>query len=133
MKILIRICGVFNLLFAAFHIWLGFSIARLPVCPQEAHELMKMLNAGGTLFILFMGMALTFVVREVSSTILGRLILILGAATYLLRAAEELFISTHVNVPILGTCLLVGILHLVAFLMLRCPCRNKPVLPDSTL
>jgi len=128
MKILIRIAGVINLLFAAFHVWLGRVICQFTDMPAEHLALMKMLNTGGTIFILFLGVSLTFLAKEIATTALGRLILLLGAATYLVRAAEELIVAPSANITIMAACTIIGLLHLLLFMALRCPCwRDKTV------
>ncbi|MBN1404040.1 MAG: hypothetical protein JW942_06195 [Opitutales bacterium] len=135
MKALVVICGITNIVFTAFHIWLGLQISRMSGVPEQLHALLKMLNTGGTIFILFLAMTLTFMAGEVVKTRLGGMILLLGAATYLVRGAEEFIVSSAVNVPILAACAVVGLLHLCAFVMLRCPCRQKmqDSLPEQSM
>lgn len=111
---LIRLLGVINLLFAVFHVWLGTAIARIEDIPDGIHSLLMMLNAGGTLFILFLGLCYAFATHDVAETRLGRLVLTLGALTYLVRAAEELLLAPQISWAIFAVSLVTGLLHLTA-------------------
>jgi hypothetical protein len=128
MKNYIRVLGVLNLLFAAFHVFLAVAISRCQL-PPEALALMKMLNYGGSIFILFMAVSMLFLASDVVATKLGRMVVLLGAATYIVRAIEEVLIAPHANPLILATCAIVGLLHLGAYAMLCrtccCACCTK--------
>ncbi len=133
MNALIRTAGAICLIFTAFHIWLGIAIARMPL-PASPLALMKMLNTGGTIFILFLGVTLTFMASEVRKSRLGSMILLLGAATFIVRAVEEIVVSPHTNIVILAVCALTGLLHAGLFMVLRCPCHMKDAeLPEQSM
>jgi hypothetical protein len=112
MRTLVRILAGINLLFAAFHVLLALQVWGLTDLHSQIHALLIMLAVGGTLFILFLGIAL-FWTREVLSTSIGKVLLLLGAATYLIRGVEELTISPTITMPILVVCAITGALHLV--------------------
>lgn len=122
MNIVIRILAVINLLFAAFHVLLAVQIWQLTDIHPQIHALLVMLAIGGTLFILFLGVALMWV-REVRSTTIGKMLLLLGSCTYLTRAVEEVWISPEVSLPILIVCAVTGLLHMVPLFARKYPAR----------
>ena len=112
MKTFIRILAVINLLFAAFHVLLAIQLSRLTELHPQIHSLLVMLAIGGTVFILFLGIAFWWT-REVRSTSIGKSLLILGSLTYIIRAAEEVWMAPEPSMPILTVCAMTGLLHVV--------------------
>lgn len=108
--------GVLNLVFGLFHIYLGYEIQHLDLAPGY-RGLMQALNVGGTLFIFFFAWASLFHQRDLLECRLGRSVLVLTAALYLTRAAEE-FILFRFTPGIFAACLLVGGIY-AALLFLR--------------
>lgn len=134
MKTLVRVCGVTNLIFAAFHVWLYLHVARMVGVPEEAFELLRLFAVSGVVFILFLGLALTFLAGEVAVTVTGRLVLVLGAATYIVRALGEVVVVRDTSWCLFALCMLVGIAHCIALLGIRCKCcRKSRILPDSAM
>jgi hypothetical protein len=122
--VLLRIGGAANALFFFFHLWLGWRVQTLVQIDPGLRSLLEMLNGGGALFILFLAVASLAFSREVLTTNLGRAVLILGTALYLLRAAAEVVVSPHRSQAILATCLVTGVLYLLS-LLLSCRGRSR--------
>ncbi len=112
---LLIVNGVIQLAFALFHVHLGMAISRLTGI-GDLRPLMLALNTGGMLTILFFGYACLVPRRQVVTTHLGRALLALIAASYLVRAAEEVAIFRF-NPVIFWSCVVVGVLN-VAILLL---------------
>ena len=114
-KAILFVTGVLNLLFGFFHIYLGYAIYRSTALSEAARGLMEALNVGGTLMIFFLAYACLMHRREMLGEGLGRAVLLLAAAVYLSRAAEEFFWFQFSPV-IFAACLVVGLLHLILLL-----------------
>jgi len=112
-KTLYIFCGLFNALFAAFHLVLALLIQRIPGLDPGTRALLQALNVAGILLILFLAI-IFFVCTEDLSTKLGRLTILLGVLVYLTRALVEVIFFPRINVVILAICVLVGLLHLLA-------------------
>ena len=113
-KVLIRISGALNLVFGAFHVFLGFWICRMPGIPEFPFAVMKMLNTALTGAFLYMGVSMLFFAGEVAVTKIGRLLLLLGVTTFLIRGIEEVALAPKPGVPILAVCLIAAIVHALA-------------------
>lgn len=61
----------------------------MPGIPAEPLALLKMLNAACISTFLVLGLSVAFYVAEVTPARIGRLLLVLGAAIYLMRAVGE--------------------------------------------
>lgn len=126
MKTLIRIAGVVNLCLAVFHVLLAFCICKMPGIPAEALALMKMLNAAAIGTFLVLGLSMAFYATEVASARIGRLMLALGAAIYLMRAAGEVCLSPCPKPLIAGIALVAALVHILALLRAcRAACACK--------
>jgi hypothetical protein len=126
MKTLIRIGGALNLASAAFHVFLAFCFGRMPGIPCTALATMKMLNAVTIGAFLVLGLAMAFYATEVASTRIGRLLLALGAAIYLMRAAGEMCLMPVPKPLIAGICLVAALVHILALLRTcrgACACK----------
>jgi len=123
MKALIRTSGALNLVFFAFHIVLGFWICRMPGIPVPVMAIMQMLNTALAGAFLYMGISMAFFAGEVAATRIGRLMLALGAITYLVRAGEELWLSPKPGPLVLGICIIAAVINLAA-LAKACPCKR---------
>jgi hypothetical protein len=86
---LLIVGGIFNVALALFHVWLGRQIHRLADVNPGHKALMEMLNAGGTLMIIFFAVASLAFAADLLGTRLGRLVLWLVFAVYFSRAIEE--------------------------------------------
>jgi hypothetical protein len=113
-KTLFLFCGVFNALFAVFHLLLFLVIQRMPGIDPGLRALLHAFNFGGTLMIIFLA-TVFFLCSQEFSTRLGRLTILLGAFLYLSRGLVEVILFPKIQPAILGLCLLVGALHLLAF------------------
>lgn len=109
-KLLLNVGGACNALFFLFHLWLGWQFHRAQVAPG-LRALLETLNAGGALLILFLAVASLAFARDVLGTALGRAVLALAAALYLLRAAAEFLVTPRLNPAIVAACLVVGLLY----------------------
>lgn len=98
--------GVVNALFVLFHLWLLRELYLAPGLTPEVHALLLMLNAGGTICILFFALAFLRYGAEVLGTGLGRLSLLCCALLYGTRALEEIVLAPRFSPPIFATCLL---------------------------
>jgi hypothetical protein len=135
MKNLIRIAGVLNLLAGAFHILLGHLLVLPEGTPEFVRATIVMLNMVAIMSFLFIGLAMTFMASEVVSTSIGKLMVLYGALMYLVRAFEEAMLSPTASKAIITICVVVGLVHLAAFLLLRCPCRKglEAQAPDQSM
>lgn len=111
--IVLYTCGVVNALFAAFHIFLGSAIHRLPSLAPGYRALMQALNVGGVLLIAFLAVAFLACQADLRSR-LGRATILLGALLYLTRALGEVVFFPAVNPLIVALCVITGALHLAA-------------------
>jgi hypothetical protein len=75
-----------------------------------------MLNAGGTLFILFFTVVSFFCIVDLLTTRLGQLTLSAVVLLYLSRAVEEIIVSDDFSIVIFATCLLVSIIYSVVLM-----------------
>jgi hypothetical protein len=112
-KTLYFFCGLFNALFAAFHLILAVGIQRTPGVDSGTRALLQALNVGSALMVLFLA-AIFFICTEELTTRLGRLTILLGVLSYLTRALVEVMFSPQIRVFILAICLVVGLLHFLA-------------------
>ncbi len=115
-KALLVIGGVLNTVFFIFHLLLGYQIHQLTQVPAPYRALMEALNLGGVLFIFFFACASFFYGKELLQTGLGRAVLALATVLYLSRAAEEFFLFKFTPV-VFASCLLVGAIYLILFVM----------------
>ncbi len=111
LKALIAVNGLVQLAFALFHVQMEMGIARLTGM-GDARPLMLALNASGMLMFFFFAYACLVPGRQLAGTHLGRAVLVLIAATYLVRAAEEALIFRF-DPLIFSSCLVVGLLNVV--------------------
>jgi hypothetical protein len=115
-RVLIAVGAMLNFLFGLFHIWLFWHIHRSANIAAGTKGLILALNVGGTLLIFFVAIASAFYAREILTTGIGRLVLLLGALLYLSRAAEE-FVWFRFSPVIFFSCLLVGLIYTVLLFM----------------
>jgi hypothetical protein len=106
--------GILNTVFFLFHLFLGYQIHHLVQLTTPYRTLMEALNVGGVLFIFFFAYASFFHGKELLTTGLGRVVLLLVAALYISRAGEE-FVLFKFTPVIFGSCLLVGIIYVTLF------------------
>jgi hypothetical protein len=92
-KRLLILGGTLNFIFTIFHFFLGYDISLANDLKASHQELMLMLNAAGTLFVLFFTVASAGFTGEMLETRLGRLIILFILIFYGSRAIEELLIS----------------------------------------
>ena len=112
--------GVVNLLFAFFHLYLGYEIHQWVSLPEAIRGFMQGLNAAGVLLIFFLAFGCLARPTEMLTTGLGAAILALGALLYLLRASEEFFWFSF-KPAIFFPCVLVGLLHAALLSQVRLP------------
>jgi hypothetical protein len=112
-NVLLYACGVLNAAFAAFHVYLGVVIHRLPSLAPGYRALMQALNIGGILLIGFLAFAYLACRSELDGR-LGRAASVLGATLYLTRAIEEYVLFPAKNPVIIAICMVAGALHLEA-------------------
>ncbi len=115
-KTLLQLGGALSALFFLFHLFLGWRLHHAQF-DAGVRSLLEMMNGGGALLILFLAVASLGFTREVLTTALGRTVLVVAAALYLLRAAAEIVVSPHLSPAIFGTCLLTGALYLAALIL----------------
>ena len=113
-------CGVINAAFLAFHVLLGLSIQRLTALTAGQRALLQAFNTGGAVMIAFLAVAFLACQADLR-TRLGRATILLGAATYLVRALDEFIFFPRVGWAIVTLCTLAGLLHLAALAAARRP------------
>lgn len=113
-KALLIADGILNTFFFLFHLLVGYQIHHLAQLATPYRALMEPLNVGGMLFIFFFAYASFFQGKEMLQTGLGRVVLLLVAALYLSRAAEEFFLFKFTP-AIFGSCVLVGAIYVALF------------------
>ena len=129
-KILLVAGGVLNALFFLFHLLLGYQIHHLGQLAPQYRALMEALNVGGVLFIFFFAYVSFFHGKELLETRLGQVVVLLVAALYLSRAAEEFFLFRF-TAAIFGSCALVAAIYIALF-VIAVKQRNKPPLTRGT-
>jgi hypothetical protein len=107
LKALLVAGGIVNLIFAAFHIWLGWQIHQIAGVTAGVRALMEALNVAGTLFIIFFAHISLFHQSDLVSTGLGRASMVFVVLLYWSRAAEEFFLFRF-NPAIFFACLFAG-------------------------
>lgn len=115
-RLLLQVGGALNALFFLFHLWLGWNIHHWKL-PPDLRALLEMMNGGGALALLFLAVGALAFPADVLSTRLGRAVLTLGAALYLLRALAETCVTPVFHPLIFGACLIAGLVHLAALLL----------------
>ncbi|PTX90725.1 hypothetical protein [Opitutus sp. ER46] len=110
-RVLLLVGAVANTLFVAFHAWLGWRLHHLTRLDRGIRDLLEMLNGGGTLFILFLGVASWLIARETNRSALGRLVIVTAIALYGLRGLVEFVLPPHVTPWVLGTCAVTTLLY----------------------
>ena len=113
-RALILIGGVLNALFALFHVFLSWQIHQMSGVAPDVKALLEMFGIGGMLMIFFFAFASLLYPTDLLTTRLGRLVTILIAVVYLSRAAEETLLAVQLSPVIFWSCLLVGIIYVVA-------------------
>jgi len=115
-KNIVLIAGCFSLILALFHVYLGWKIHGLAALSPEHRALMEMLNIGTGLLVFLLAIGSTFFIKEVLTTRIGRLTLLVGFLLYALRAIGEVVLFPAFNVVIFVVCIIVAVLYLVALL-----------------
>jgi hypothetical protein len=85
---------------------------------------MEMLNAGGLLLITFLTVASLLYQKEMLTTKLGRLSILLCVALYWSRAIEEIFVSPVFSIIIFVSCFLIGLIYMLLLLPLKVSIEN---------
>jgi hypothetical protein len=111
--------GVLNSLFALFHVFLSWQIHHISGVAPDIKALLEMFALGGTLMIFFFAFASLLCPTDLLTTRLGRLVIGLIAAVYLSRAAEETLLAVQFSPVIFWSCLLVGVIYVVALVAPR--------------
>jgi hypothetical protein len=112
-RILLIIGGVLNLLLAAFHIFLGYTIYQIQDIAANYRALMIMLNAAGTLFIILFTVASFVFIQDMLTTRLGKLLISFVALFYASRAIEEIIVSPQFSLFIFVICVLISAIYVV--------------------
>jgi hypothetical protein len=110
-KKMLTIGGVLNLILTAFHVFLGFQIYNITGIAPQLHELLIMLNVGGTLFILLFTIASFFYIQDMLTTRLGKLLIRFVVLLYASRAVEEILIVSEFNMVICIVCLAIAAVY----------------------
>lgn len=108
--------GILNSILAVFHGWLGYRIHLISSVTPDLRALMEMLNAGGTLMIIFFAIGSFGFASDILGTRLGKLFLGFVSVLYLSRAAEEIVLSPRFSPVIFGVCVLIALIYLAMFL-----------------
>ncbi|MBN1379998.1 MAG: hypothetical protein JXA04_12275 [Gammaproteobacteria bacterium] len=103
--------GVLNLVLTAFHVFLGYQIYQIKGIAPQLHELLIMLNAGGTLFILLFTIASFFYIKDMLTTRLGKLLIRFVVLLYASRALEEIIVVTKFDAMIFWVCIAIAALY----------------------
>ncbi|HAE59238.1 MAG TPA: hypothetical protein DCG54_06955 [Anaerolineae bacterium] len=106
--------GGFNVLLMIFHIWLGWQIQLIPDLSPDYKALMQMLNVGVILILVFATYASLFCIRDLLTTGLGKLTMLVIALFYATRAGEEIILAPEFSAVIFGICLIVAVIYLLA-------------------
>jgi hypothetical protein len=114
-KILFIIGGLFNTIFAVFHIWMARDIHLSSTFSPGSRSLLHAFNVFGIFVIFYFAYISFFYQRELLSTKLGKATLTLVAFIYLSRAIEE-FIFFNFSFIIFIPCVLVGGIYLLLLL-----------------
>jgi hypothetical protein len=115
-KTAVLIAGGFSLILALFHVYLGWKIRGLDTLSSDHRALMEMLNISTALLVFFLAIGSIFFLREVLTTKIGRLTLVVGFLLYALRAIGEIVLFPVFTVGIFVSCVILSGLYLVAFL-----------------
>jgi hypothetical protein len=78
---------------------------------------MAMLNAGGTLMIVFFAAASFACASDLLATRLGKMVLALVSLLYDSRAVEEIVIAPRFSVVIFGVCVIIALIYLSLLLL----------------
>jgi hypothetical protein len=113
---LLLIGGILNAVMTIFHVWLGYQIHRITGISVELQALMEMLNAGGTLLILFFAVGSLAFPTDVLTTRLGRSFLVLVVVLYFSRAVEEVLLSPSISFAIIGVCIAIAVVYAIPIL-----------------
>jgi hypothetical protein len=111
-RALIIIGGIVNILFAAFHVYLGTRINGWVNLSENTRAMLMMFNVGGTLTIAFFALVSLVCSRELLSTTLGKITCGAVGLFYFVRAVEE-FIYPPVTAWIAISCLVVTALYVI--------------------
>jgi hypothetical protein len=114
---LLIVGGIFNSIFALFHVLLGRQIQVLSGVTPDLRTLMEMLNAGGTIMIVFFAVGSFGFAADILKTKLGKLFLGFVSLLYLSRAVEEIVLSPRFSVVIFGACMLIALIYLALLLV----------------
>jgi hypothetical protein len=117
-KSIFTICGVIDAVFAAFHLYLGWTIEHLPSVTPGLRAFMHALNLGGFIYLVFLAVAFLACQADLRSR-LGRATILLGALVYLTRALEEFVLFPRVGWMVFGLCAIAGFLHVSAWRQAR--------------
>ncbi len=113
---LLLIGGVLNAVLTLFHIWLARQIHLMSGLAPGHRVLMEMLNAGGTLMLLFFAVGSLAFASDVLTTKLGKLFQSVVFLLYFSRAVEEIVIPPRFSAVIFIVCLLIASLYLTLLL-----------------
>ena len=113
-KALILIGGALNALAALFHVSISWQIHHLTGVEPGAKALLEMFGNFGMLTIFFFAVASLLYPTDLLTTRPGRLIIILIAVTYLVRAVEEALLAVQFSPFIFAGSLLMGIIYALA-------------------
>lgn len=103
--------GVFNILFSALHIMMGWQIPMAPGLPEGIEPLLQMLNLAVALSVIYFVVVSFACQGDLQASRLGRMTLGFIAIFYLARAAGEFIFSSGPNFIIFAICLLVAALY----------------------
>ena len=120
---LLIVGGILNSMLALFHVSLGRQIQVLPGVTPDQRALMEMLNAGGTIMIVFFAVGSFGFASDLLNTKLGKLFLGFVSVLYISRAVEEIVLSPRFSAVIFGVCVLIALIYLALLLVPFRPAR----------
>ncbi len=115
-RILVIVAGCVMILFALLHGYLAWEIHHMTALSADDRALMEMLNVATGLFALFFGVSSLFLLRELLTTPLGRVVLLFGFLMMAFRSVAEIVIAPSFNTPIFITCAVVACFYVAALL-----------------
>lgn len=117
---LLVIGGVLNLVFGAYHVWLGRAIRASATLMPIDRGLLQIFNLGTTILALFFAYISFFHRRELVGTALGRTTLVFVFAFYLVRLIDQLLFLGFWW-PIVVGCVVTAVVYLIPLLAPRPP------------
>ncbi len=106
--------GIVHVIMAIFHIYLGYDIYRDGSVSRFSMGLIQALNFALTCVFFFFGYISIFHRKELVSTQIGKITMLLISVIYITRALEE-FILFEFSLFVFLLCFIVGLLNLVPF------------------